>query len=25
VPARVQELVAARRLGRKSGAGFYEY
>ncbi len=25
VPARVTELVAAGRLGRKSGAGFYEY
>ena len=25
VPARVRELVAAGRLGRKSGAGFYEY
>jgi 3-hydroxybutyryl-CoA dehydrogenase len=25
VPARVRELVAAGRLGKKSGAGFYEY
>jgi 3-hydroxybutyryl-CoA dehydrogenase len=25
VPGRVRELVAAGRLGRKSGAGFYEY
>jgi 3-hydroxyacyl-CoA dehydrogenase len=25
VPARVRELIAAGRLGKKSGAGFYEY
>ena len=25
VPARVRELVAAGRLGKKAGAGFYEY
>ena len=25
VPARVRELVDAGRLGRKSGAGFYDY
>ena len=25
VPARVRELIAEGRLGRKSGAGFYEY
>jgi 3-hydroxyacyl-CoA dehydrogenase len=25
IPARVRELVAAGRLGRKSGAGFYDY
>jgi 3-hydroxyacyl-CoA dehydrogenase len=25
VPERVRELIAAERLGRKSGAGFYEY
>jgi 3-hydroxyacyl-CoA dehydrogenase len=25
VPARVRELIAAGRLGRKSGAGFYDY
>jgi 3-hydroxybutyryl-CoA dehydrogenase len=25
IPARVRELVAAGRLGKKSGAGFYEY
>jgi 3-hydroxybutyryl-CoA dehydrogenase len=25
VPARVRELAAAGRLGKKSGAGFYEY
>jgi 3-hydroxyacyl-CoA dehydrogenase len=24
-PARIKELVAAGRLGRKSGGGFYEY
>ena len=25
IPARVQQLIAAGKLGRKSGAGFYEY
>jgi 3-hydroxyacyl-CoA dehydrogenase len=25
VPARVHELIAAGRLGKKSGVGFYEY
>jgi 3-hydroxybutyryl-CoA dehydrogenase len=25
VPARVRELVEAGRLGRKAGAGFYDY
>ena len=25
VPARVHELIDAGRLGKKSGAGFYEY
>ena len=25
IPARVRELVAAGRLGKKSGAGFYDY
>jgi 3-hydroxyacyl-CoA dehydrogenase len=25
VPARIRELIADGRLGKKSGAGFYEY